>query len=111
MVLFSFSGLVSIEGWPKWYYSDWWFPLLLSLIGTFVNFSLVKVIITPLNSQNSGSKIPLTTLIVLKISTEALILLVFDLNNSYFYETNVILTIILLSICFIVACFCPNKSI
>ena len=111
-----FTGMVSIEGWPKWYQADWWFPLALSLIGTFANFSLVKIIIAPNILENSGNrgtqmKSSLTNLIFIKISTEALILLVCNANDTQLYETNVILAVLLFITCFLIVCFCPNKYI
>jgi len=107
-------GLVSIEGWPKWHQTDWWYPLIISLVGSFANFSLVKVILSPLNSQDSlGTpiKTPLTSLIIMKVSVESLVLLFVNTNYSQLYETNVILAVFFITTCFIVVCLFPRKNI
>ena len=112
--IFIFSGLVSIEGWPKWHQTDWWYPLIISLVGSFANFSLVKVILSPLNSQDSlGTpiKTPLTSLIIMKVSVESLVLLFVNTNYSQLYETNVILAVFFITTCFIVVCLFPRKNI
>ena len=109
-----FLGLVSIEGWPKWHQTDWWYPLVLSLVGSFANFSLVKVILSPLNSQDSlGNpiKTPLTTLMIMKVSVESLVLLFVNTNYSQWYETNVILAVFFITTCFVVVCLFPRKNI
>ena len=114
MIIFIFSGLVSIEGWPKWHHTDWWYPLVVSLVGSFANFSLVKVILSPLNSQDSFGtpiKTPLTSVIIMKVSVESLVLLFFDTNYSQLYETNVILAVFFITTCFIVVCLFPRKNI
>ena len=114
MQIFIFSGLVSIEGWPKWHQTDWWYPLIISLVGSFANFSLVKVILSPLNSQDSlGTpiKTPLTSLIIMKVSVESLVLLFVNTNYSQLYETNVILAVFFITTCFIVVCLFPRKNI
>ena len=114
MIIFIFSGLVSIEGWPKWHQTDWWYPLIISLVGSFANFSLVKVILSPLNSQDSlGTpiKTPLTSLIIMKVSVESLVLLFVNTNYSQLYETNVILAVFFITTCFIVVCLFPRKNI
>jgi len=107
-------GLVSIEGWPKWHQTDWWYPLIISLVGSFANFSLVKVILSPLNSQDSlGTpiKTPLTSLIIIKVSVESLVLLFVNTNYSQLYETNVILAVFFITTCFIVVCSFPRKNV
>ena len=112
--IFIFPGLVSIEGWPKWHQTDWWYPLIISLAGSFANFSLVKVILSPLNSQDSlGTpiKTPLTSLIIMKVSVESLVLLFVNTNYSQLYETNVILAVFFITTCFIVVCLFPRKNI
>lgn len=103
-------GLVSIEGLPRWNSNYSWLPLLLSFLGIFANGILVKMMLGE-RDPAQDCKNP-TAFLFVKISLEALLVLFMDCNGVQIYETNVIIAVLLFSICLLIVIFtiCRNKS-